>query len=261
MRYLCICGCYRSGTTAIVNILNKVDNVLVCDELWYFKNDIAFSINSREKFYYALQNHNELIGRRCVSKSVLKDNYEKFYRYFLNKDSYTREEIRDKLIELTKGEVDIFGDKLPEYTLDLKTIKGRWNPKIIMCLRDGRDVITAQILRYRYYMERHNSIGNHWWTKPSIEECLNMSHNWLYYIKAWYMTKPKLDDYFELKYWKVDRQIKELADFLEVNYKQVKEAFDKEWKPKIGTWKEYLPDINEKLPKEWKEMIEKISRD
>lgn len=254
-----MCGSFRSGTSICSILLSKHSEIIYTDELWTYRNPIIINkkIDKLDKRYP------KLIGRPFIPVSVLQDNYKNFLDEWKNNPIKSGTDLVNRLLKYSpRINSKIYGDKLPEYVFDLELLnKLLKRPKVLMCIRDGRDVIQSQIFRYNYFMKLHGKIGNHFWCHSTVEECIHDWRNWLRYMIAWDSIKDKIDHY-EIYYNRLiqepEKVAKEVAEFLNVNSEEMIKIFQKNIHAKRkNIWKKYHPNMNEKLPESWKQMLEK----
>ena len=257
MKYSIMCGSFRSGTSICSIILSKHSEILYTDELWAYRSPSV--INNKIKRLN--DRYPNLVGRPYIQEELLGNNYDSFLQEWRVKPITSTVDLTNRLLKYTpKTNVKIYGDKLPEYIFDLEILQNILDkPKVLTCIRDGRDVIQSQIFRYNYYMKMQGTVGNHFWCHKTVNECISAQRTWLSYMKKWREIKNKID-YYEINYNELisnpEKVGLEIAKFLEVNEKEMKNIFKENIHSKRkNIWKEYLPNINDKLPQEWKSML------
>jgi len=262
MKNLIICGCFRSGTTILANMLAEHPEIIMTSEMFYYSKEPIAKANIAKKIERLYKVYPDF--RPPIPGSLLKDNYKKFLDYFIDRP-INLSEYKQKLIELSeRHNAKYFGDKLPEYTFELYRIAKKFkDAKFIFCIRDPRDVICSQIRYYHYYMDKFGTTKPHWWTKPTIEASIKMERNWLAHMKEWEKAKKDLNlNGYELRYFRLvenkEDEVKQLANFLEVDENKLLEIFSKRFNPyHYKEWEEKFPDITDKLPPEWIKMARK----
>ena len=260
--HLIIGGCYRSGTSIVTVMLAKHSQVLLTNELWNYRSlDV---VNTKLQ---NLSNKYPYIGDNTstIARDTLGDNFRGFL------DSFDRDKITSiydlysRLIKFSNKYPRYCGDKVPEYILDIENITKIYsNSRLIVCIRDGRDVIESQIKRYKYFMDINGTVRNHWWTKRTIEDCINdTGRNWLHYMNVWDITKKNLKvPYYELFYKNLilnpEDEAERLSKFLNIEELELFKIFKSNINSDTyNSWKYTIPNINSKLPSAWKQMLKK----
>ncbi|MBN1797191.1 MAG: sulfotransferase domain-containing protein [Spirochaetales bacterium] len=134
-RLFFIIGCPRSGTTALVKILNLATNAEIFSE-----QDPKMCIAARMKY-----------------ENILP---------------YAKDFIRKSKIEMITKAINnnlIYGDKNPNYLFFIREMYELWNCKFIFVLRDGRDVVRSSMDFQKYrgkVYERYEDDGKSIITQP-----------------------------------------------------------------------------------------------
>jgi hypothetical protein len=248
--------------------------VMTTNELCATYSDAIF--NARlQKCYHSrlrankssLDNHKRFLRDKGENLSL---DYEKFYEVFAGR-TISFEEFVSLIRSFKSPEVTYVGEKLPAYfpkdprcCHEIPKIKQRLHkiggaPKVICCVRDGRDVMCSQISRWQVMPpKRRNKFK---WPQPNIKACLDSSSGWLPYMESWERCKNKMDSY-EINY---DRMIEDpagegekIADFLGVERSTMAEIYKNGFNPpRHHRWKSMIPDVNKQLPKNFLDMLGK----
>lgn len=257
--YLIICGSFRSGTSITCSILARHSELLLTNELWSFKNigTINRKISRLREVYPNMGG-----SKATIAPTTLGDNYENFLQNHAETPIKNTEDLFERLLKFSGKSPKYVGDKLPEYVLELPSLVERFNrPKILVCIRDGRDVIESQTKRWKYFMDVNGRVGNNWWAKRTIDECIDMPRSWLHYMKVWDNVKHSLNaDYCEVYFRNlandVESETRKISEFLGINAEETLSLFKTHFKPQAyQAWREKFPEINDKLPQEWKNML------
>lgn len=269
MRNLLICGCYRSGTTFSTRTLSQHPEIFLTDELWYFHNTPNKVRHFTKKLRKAHDQFPNLSHRPVVPRHLLGDNYKKFLEDLCSTTGeISKQKYRSIALKYcVKKEIKYFGDKLPEYVIFLSGIHKVYQPKVIVCIRDPRDIFCSQMRRYEWCMPRYNGkVHTHWWAKKCVEDCITMKRSWLEFNNYWQKYKKEIKEleYYELYYDNLvnnlEQEAKNIAKFLNINEKSMLEIFIKNFKPyNHQEWKIEIPDVNSKLPKEWRNLMYKYN--
>jgi hypothetical protein len=263
IKHLVICGSYRAGTTITARMLSMHSELLITNELCYYHSNAANHIfNKKIKKVY--DNYPNIGKKSCITKNILEENYKSFLDNIMKKyPNIKREKFLKSLLEYSNKKAKYYGDKLPEYVKELKRLNQEFTKiKVIMCIRDPRDVICSQIRRYE---KLNGKVGVHWWARPTVDECIKMKGSWLSYLEAWNSIKEQVDSY-ELQYNKVVKDKKKEAErvssFLGINSKETKAIFTKYFKPvRHQEWIKRFPNINDKLPSKWRSIMKEYGMD
>jgi len=257
--HLVIAGSFRSGTTILTTTLAEHSQLLLANELWSYRKMSAVNakIDRLREVYPKIGG-----SKSTIAKTTLGDNFEKFLAYHKLNPMTGVNDLYDKLSRFTDKTPKLVGDKLPEYLFDLGRLNSELSkPKVLICIRDGRDVLESQTKRFKLYTQLYGSPGNHWWAKETVEECIALKVNWLSFMEAWEKAKSTYDlDYHEV-YFKnlvldLESEVRKIAEFLDIEFIELIELFERNFKTDTyKVWKEALPGINAKLPQSWKDML------
>ena len=234
VKSLMICGYSRSNTSVNTAFLDSHPEVMTTNELCATYSDAIF--NARLQKCYrskdrlnqsSFDNHKRFIRDRGDNLSL---DYERFYDAVGKEGQLTFERFLHLVRTFKSPEVVYVGEKLPAYfpkdprcCHEIPKIKQRLHkigglPKVICCVRDGRDVMCSQISRWQTMPpKRRNKFK---WPQPDIKACLDSSSGWLPYMESWERCKKKMDS-LEINY---DRMAEDpagegekIADFLGVD--------------------------------------------
>jgi hypothetical protein len=261
VRDLIICGCYRSGTTALAEVLSYHPQLVVTNEMWYYYTDHRIDgFNEKLKRLYDLSLKSN--KRHFITDGSLTDNYNDFLKTIISQyPRINKNYFKNLLIQYSGKKPLYYGDKLPEYTFYINEFNKVYNkPKFIMCIRDPRDVMCSQLRRYKQLTAKFGSKKQHWWANATIKECINMNRNWYKYIQEWDSVKGRVDSY-EVRYHNIIKDINKeargLADFLGISYEPLKKVWLSKFNPSINNeWKRTYPNINKQLPTKWLKLME-----
>lgn len=256
-----VCGCYRSGTSVISRMLSGHPRLFISNEMLgyqvdhFFNHKVKIAANGWRPGLFGAMN-------------LPEEDYEAFIQELKPQaGTITKPEFVELLRRHTNKPEAMYGDKLPEYTLylpELNKILGR--PKVVMCLRDARDVISSQIRGFDNMtangMSRDEIIGSHFWCRDTVEECTAIKqYSWLHYMQAWNSAKKDLD-YYELCYGDLigdlEREAAGVAQFFGIEEGPMILAFQEKFRPiRRKTWGQETPDMTKRLPAEWIDMLQR----
>ncbi len=242
-----MCGCFRSGTTVAVHLLNRHPEVVFTNELQIFCSQNRRSI--RERILATQAEH-------IFQESRLDINGLR--RTARKKRVLSLEQTIELFASFRKPGVRWYGDKSPAYTLNLDYIFQQTRvPKVICCIRDAREVIECQIRRYYSHVAQGLTPGH--WMRNSIEGCLQ-GVTWLHYMQSWQRFSRKNKGLcHELHYHKMaedtELEAERLAKFLDIDVQPLKDIFLRDFRPKLGLWKSDYPNLTRQLPTAYLEML------
>jgi len=250
---IAITGCARSGTTALCEVFNTDQRILVLNEIGWLTRwetnisdrltNVSLSKNARPQFKKNrafLQNKN-LNPDKIVNLSI--------------KNKWTGKDLYSYIVKNTTAE--IIGDKMPlEYVNDLDKLTKKFkDTKFIILIRDGRSVISSQIENWS-----EDSLDH--WTRPNIEEAeylwLNQTINLqdrVSKLSAQEASRVLLVRY-EALVVEPDRILKVISDFVGLdppikNNDLIKPVFTDKWKAKF-------PDMMNRLSADFKSYLKKL---
>ncbi|MEI4484481.1 MULTISPECIES: sulfotransferase family protein [Phyllobacterium] len=160
-----VCGCQRSGTTAIVRILN--DNGMMISNEWALFAWPAW----QEQFSLAEWLENK---RAQVEKNL----WLQFWHYKIELTGLEAEQGYSAALHSVYGRRDAWrwGDKWSDYVFHVDAVKAHFpNAKIIYIYRDGRDVVASML---RKTIEKDPGPG---------------FKRWVNSIEAWLSWKDRVD--------------------------------------------------------------------
>ena len=247
MKTILMCGCFRSGTTAAVYMLNQHPEVIFTNELQTFGSQNRRFVRERIIAKYAEhifpESRLDIIGLRCAARKKRVLNSEQTVKLFAS---------------FCKPEVRLYGDKFPGYTLNLDhAVQQACMPKVICCIRDVREVIECQIRWYHSHVAK--GLKPEHWMRNSIEGCLQ-GETWLHYMQSWQRFREKKKCLcHELHYRKLaedtEFEAERLAKFLDIDVQPLKDIFLRDFRPKLGLWKNNYPHLTQQLPTAYLEML------
>jgi len=159
---LLIGGCPRSGTTALLQVLNSCPEVFISSEenILALADTLQKTLGTRERREKSLHG-----GMRDLSlrETLTPEN--------IRSHNFTRQSIWPTIAYIYKWhhrrmhdgrDLVLWGDKFPNYFRNLESIRSRPNVLYIHITRDPLDVVNSMLRRSE--MARQ---GRDWWTSPS----------------------------------------------------------------------------------------------
>lgn len=225
MKELIICGCPRSGTTALAALLSHDKKTLVmneCGNLVWDKNKFKDRLKAKSK--------EKLFGRWLREKNInptyFINNYYRYPRLMLEMLAYDYS-------------FEVVGDKCNEYILPENFNRiNHTNRYYIFTVRDCRDFVASSLTNYSQGVREQ-------WTFDNVESACEC---WSNYVEAiintcTYNNKIK---YKMLKYEKwcdrPEQLVLSLSRFMDYDFKIPNPRGG--WHPvHLGRWKQEIPDI------------------
>jgi hypothetical protein len=232
-----ICGCPRTGTTALANLLNCDEYCWITHECCSYSFGCAQNFRKKLKEVSSIENTIDTLADKIIPKNMFVDYYGQPYDFF------------DHLYALT--DFKVLGDKSPGYLHDWRRIKKlRPNAKFIVTVRDCRQVVSSCL---RWKDERPNEP----WVSDNTTDPIDM---WVYNTEITIDIKKELgDDCLIVQYEdSVSRPfvaLDRIKDFLDYDFK-VDKIQEQYYPVNQNTWREELPYINEELTKKAVELME-----
>lgn len=244
--FIAVGGCPRSGTTALVNLLNIDGRLFITREFRVFKcwqvpigHNLLQYKYKREKYATDIFKRHKLDIHHLLkyTKGCTGKNLANF--------------VTKKLPDLK-----YFGDKLPRFHLYNTRQLAKQFPKMkfIFCLRDGRAVIASQIRLFKTKKTNANFVAS------NIE---NAEHLWIKSCEA--LERNLLCQRLEgrihiVRYEEAVRNpkktVREIGKFLGVKNLSIK---DHKYKPiHLDAWKTEHPEMDNKLSKKFKKYLERF---
>jgi hypothetical protein len=288
-QYLLVSGCYRSATTITSKILTKTPDIIATDEInitggnytrfnkfmpRFIVNckdqnkDSSFVINKNRSKEFMEEIQYELIEIYKEIVTNKKAHRLKNEKLDINIENYmVPVETRDRWIKVYykyySKDAKYYCDEDP----NLLIWKHIWhsylslpNVKIIVILRDPREVIYSQI---NYPIEFSSKLIAH-----KLEEAFNHEHSWFKIMENWENIKSKLDsvnqDYLEIKHHNLCNYPKiparKIANYLDIKVQPLLKEFKKGYDHKhLRKWKQEYPNLLDKLPNKWVKKAEKYN--
>lgn len=240
--HLLITGSVRSGTTAVCEFLSKSPGIIIPAEFamyseWGDPNNyrrieymVGAKVNNRILYYKGI--HGDSFARR------------------LHKIKATGKQSLEMLVNLCPDTVEVFGDKLPiTYVSKADKLLSMFdNLKIMIMMRDGRDVMESQVRRAKdadyevFWHEKDiRSAESIWLNTTKDIEKLEKSDRILIYKYEDLLTNPYMF-------------IESVSNFIEKDVKMVENFF----KPSEFDWRIEYPDLMSFLSDEFKEKLKKF---
>lgn len=253
-QYLLITGYVRTGTSALVRLLNFDDRIFLTDEFGTFHDFESYGRYKKILNWSRLKN-SRLKEYQCLSKKNIDPG---IFLERLEEEKPIGQDIFKVLEEVACKKFEVMGDKAPISYLNKITqlIKTIPNLKIIFTMRDGRDVISSQIRKYRGEGRSAD------WTQPTIGKAQSCGHNWVgsaYLIDKFLVMYPHQTMLVRYEDLVVNKQegIYEIQEFLNLDLKNLD---DGGWYIPINfkIWKKEHPKMMNKLSDEFKKWLERF---
>lgn len=239
--FIAIGGCPRSGTTALVDLLNLSGSVFITRELRIFRC-WNFPIGPK------ILNHKLHPGRGPAK--VFKQHQLDFQQFRKSKASG-----RDIAKYVTNKTDLIFGDKLPRYYLyGIRVLAKRFpNMKFIICLRDGRAIIASQIRIYKKGKSIASFIAEN---IPKAEPLwIRACENIKYHLSQPYSNRIHIVRY-EDAVTDTPKLFVDLRNFLKID---IPYPLGHNYKPtNLDSWKTELPNMMDRISPRFKELLEEF---
>lgn len=272
---LIVTGCPRSGTTALQYVLNKHRHNFVLNEFAVYwpglhskatqqlKDQIFgysdFAPHYVDRPYKLADDDTASLIYKCGGREAIV----KLYGFLKGRSP---KEIADGLFRAavtnSRQELSVYGDKQPMASMHLgfkvlRFIESQYpKAKVIVCIRDGRDVIASQVRNYK-------AGGRHHWMTDDIGQAQKM---WLDQMKQWEAVSPSLS----LKRWEIRYEqfcasppstMAMLEEALGFKYSPEEKAQAIEFfRPTHqGAWREELPDLENYLSEDFKQCLSRWS--
>ena len=261
MNYLAVCGCYRSGTTIVSEVFSKHSDMLFTSELFTF-HSLPLASTRLNLVSSNPETTNINVGLYRTLVNSIGTRYPEFIKEAANTRLKDVNDLINVFSRYTYKTAKTFGDKLPEYVLDVPRLT-RLNKriKIIVCVRDCRDVILSQVKNYHSIKAAGGDVSAHFWTKPDIKSAIDYEHNWFYYVNSWQRIKRDTEcSYYELNYSSlvnnIDSEVDKLSSYLDVDRDELLLLFKNNFKPYAhNAWKKEKNDMLNYIPENWKVLM------
>jgi hypothetical protein len=289
-KYFILTGCYRSSTTKSAQILTKTPEIIATNELHLTwgnwgrlvnvlprlidkfpkqtnRASLLINCHRSQKFMKKLQNKLKQVYKEAkTNRERITIQFPKINLF----STYTALPIpiREKWIsiyeEYYQKDNKYFCEEDPNLIVDNNIWHALYSmpsPKIIMILRDPREVTYSQVSRYKH----GPNVG---WTTPDFKAAFNYSRNWLKVMKNWEFTKQKLNkinqSYIEIYHDNLCNHPKKpankIANYLNVELQPLLSQFKEEYDSKHQRkWETNYPNLTNKLPKDWVQMANKYN--
>jgi hypothetical protein len=241
-----VCGCFKSGTSIISEMLNMHPEIICTNEL---------SIYSEKYDEWLLEQNLKQRKFRGLESKLDTDNFLKKLS-----NNYRPNNVLKTINELAPRNIKAYGDKYPLYTMDL-TETTKHVSAVIFILRDPREILEAQVRTWKIFSPITTTPKElkliHPYANETIEDCIKDDFNWLEYMtKLDEFTQSTTLPYLFLYYDKMHLQTKQLAEFLNIDSEKIDSIFKENYKPKTKLWEEKFSEI--KLPDSWIKMANKL---
>jgi len=240
--HLLITGCVRSGTTAVCEFLSQSPTIIIPAEFGLYsewdnpRNYMRVHTMMRARVNNRIFYYKGIHGYSFVTR--------------LERIKATGKQSLEYIIKYCPDEVEVFGDKLPLTYLDKadKFLDMFSNLKILIIIRDGRDVMESQVRRAKtdkydiFWHRKDITLAEDIWLKAmkKVEKLKNESNRILVYRYEDLLTN--------LSYFREC-----MSNFLETDVKMIDDFFKK---PEFS-WREEYPDLMNLLSDEFKSYLER----
>lgn len=255
---LLITGVPRTGTTALCAGLSLHHAICIVNEvcLYHPENWAGQRLSSMPDGFFWNSHVDHVWPDKCPSRERTMRTIRPWM---------TNAEVQNWLFHQTQEHLGrplaIYGDNMPgAYLKHLGAIAERYpKAKIVVTIRDGRDVIASQV---RHYYEDDKPLAIQDWRAASIERAAPL---WLGYMKMWEKWRAVLasNRWMELRYEHATQNpaaaVRELLEFADVEYIESEfAAFFSFYRPvHVGTWKDAFPDMEAALSDEFMRTLER----
>jgi len=240
--HLLITGSVRSGTTAVCEFLSQSPTIIVPAE---------FAIYSEWNDPHNYMRVSDMVYAK-VNNLILyyKGIHAYSYARRLQKIKSTGKQSLEMLISLCPKEVEIFGDKLPltYLTKANKLLSMFDNLKIMIIMRDGRDVMESQVRRAKtatydiFWHEKDiRSAEGTWLSTVKDIEKIEKTDRIMIYKYEDLLTNPSMF-----------REC--VSNFIETDVKMIKNFF----KPSEFNWRVEYPNLMDYLSDEFKDHLKRF---
>jgi hypothetical protein len=242
--HLLVTGCVRSGTTAVCEFLSKSPTIIIPAE---------FALYSEwDNPHNFMRVHTMMRARVNNRIFYYKGIHGYSFAHKLEIERTTGKQSLEKIVEACPDEVCVFGDKLPLTYLDKaeKLLDMFDNLKILVILRDGRNVMESQVRRAK------GADYDVFWHRKDITQAEDI---WLNAIKQTEKLKNKSNRILIYKYEDLLTNLSYfrecMSNFLETDVKMIEGFFKK---PEFN-WKIEYPNLMELLSDEFKSYLERYN--
>lgn len=156
--YVVICGCPRSGTSGLCNLLMQDKRILMFDEIKAFTSwDTGSIVLGRLRDWSSKKGNN---FRHLLKISGLEP--DEFLDFMLSKNRISGKELCDYV--MNNSNAVMFGDKGPEHYIHAADRVAKKFPdmKFLFSQRDGRAVIASHIRKWRTSSTDVNLLSKIW---------------------------------------------------------------------------------------------------
>jgi len=248
---LIITGCPRTGTSALAQCLSRHAAMCVLPEACLYDLDDDY-----------------LASRRSIVWDQLPFAVDGSLRAAIDAlppGTLTNSEMRRALFDAL-GQIkplQVYGDKLPQRYLDQMESLCRRFPRarVIVTLRDGRDVVASQIRWYRERLRVSEQVE--WWMRPSVASAERV---WLNCMRRWERLRDRIatDRWLEVDYTRATAQpeamLEDVCRFLRVPFdrEMFRDGLEHYQAVHVGQWQLELPDIDNQVSNVFRGMLRRF---
>lgn len=252
---LLITGCARTGTSALARLLSRHPRICIFNEYHlYYKSKEFCNVWHRIR---GMTEDNP--PPDCISD----DSAAMVARLERDLPSPVPcTEARKWLFDQASGILEIYGDKMPyKYLCTMNTVADHFpKAKFLITVRDGRDVVASQILRYHEAVRAGNKPEH--WMQPTVEKA---EYLWLQSARTWLELRPNPPlPCLEVRYEQATRDPTSLArsicEFTGMNYREEEfRTFARKYRPvHVAKWQEEGLDLENRLSSEFLDALEQL---
>jgi hypothetical protein len=224
-----ICGCPRSGTTALSDLLNHDAHTWITHEVCNFNFGIQMCFKDKLARMAKIPKIVEVLANKNIPLSVFKSYYHEPFKYF------------DHVHKITG--LHVLGDKAPGYIMQYEPIlKRRPDCKIIIAIRDCRQVVSSCL---RWKEDRPDQP----WVSDNFDKPIDM---WVNHTQKTIDLKEELgDDCLIVKYEDAvmhpQQALKDISEFVGHDF-NIREPLEDIYYPvNLHSWKEEIPTVTKSL--------------
>lgn len=241
--HLLITGSVRSGTTAVCEFLSQSPNIIIPAEFaMYSEWDDPYNY-MRIAYMTGAKANNRILYYKGI-------HAYSFVRRLQKMGGTTGKQSLEMLVNVCPNTVEVFGDKLPITYISKadKLLSMFDNLKIMIIMRDGRNVMESQVRRAK------DSENDFFWHEKDIRSA---ESTWLGTVK----DIEKLEKSDRILIYKYEDLLTNplmfrecVSNFIETDVKMIENFF----KPSEFDWRTEYPDLMNFLSDEFKEKLKRF---